>query len=270
MNDCPFYTFNHISYQDYESHRVSKAMNRTRFNPSPNECEQAYANISEHKSKRAQNDFHVKHENTNEPNSSSISHHDIAKETSRSNVIPQFHWYENRVDCIKRRIESVLMQRYNECSWKPSSMIFDYDGDVKKAIFISLIICLHSILRPVSQHIEWKIKFSSISILHTDIDFFFELNINPIDYENEELKTLSRYALEYIDSKVDRDYESKRILFMDINKTSNSIENSNETTSLDKEKQPSPRHKLKVWYYYKLTECIDIPLFKHILDTFIS
>lgn len=104
---------------------------------------------------------------------------------------------------------------------------------------------------------------------------FFELNINPNDYENEELKSLSRYALEYIDTKVNRDYKSKRNLFMTIERKPFSLENSLETIldendstlSFNENEQVNVR-KIKTWYYYKLTECIDIPLFKHILDAF--
>ena len=167
---------------------------------------------------------------------------------------------DDRNEYIKRKIDDILMEKYSAGRpWKPSSLIFNYDGNVRNAVFISLIICLHSVHRPINQRIEWNVRLSSLSILHIDHEVFFELNINPNDYENEGLKSLSRYALEYIDTKVDRDYKAKRNLFMTIEGKPSSLENSTSSFNM---------RKIKTWYYYKLTECIDIPLFKHILDAF--
>lgn len=167
---------------------------------------------------------------------------------------------DDRNEYIKRKIDDILMEKYSDGrSWKPSSLIFTYDGNVRKAVFISLIICLHSVHRPINQRIEWNVRLSSLSILHIDHEVFFELNINPNDYENEGLKSLSRYALEYIDTKVDRDYKAKRNLFMTIEEKPFSLGN-----------EQVIKRKIKTWYCYKLTECIDIPLFKHILDAFTS
>ena len=93
------------------------------------------------------------------------------------------------------------------------------------------------------QRIEWNIKFSSLSILHINHEVFFELNINSDDYENNELKLLSRYVLEYIDIKLDHDYKCKRTLFIETKK-----KDQMNGTLIDIHSQ-----KLKVWCYYRIT-----------------
>lgn len=239
MNESPFY--------DQDIKKGQLMIEQPLVNPS--QCQQT----SEHMPKRVQEDF----------NKHTLSPHD----KDWSSIPHEIDYHDVRNDYIKRKINDILMEKYGAGrSWKPSSLIFNYDGNVRKAIFISLIICLHSVHRPINQRIEWNIRLSSLSILHINHEVFFELNINPNDYENEELKSLSRYALEYIDTKVNRDYKSKRNLFMTIERKPFSLENSLETI-LDENEQVNMR-KIKTWYYYKLAECIDIPLFKHLLDAF--
>lgn len=276
MNDSPFYTSRYAYDQDTKKHQVIvlSPVNSNKSSSQYKQTNKHIENASEHTPKRVQEDFNT--EEVISINKNSLSPHDKDRSSGPTSIPHEICWHNVRTDYIKRKINDILMKKYSAGRpWKPSSLIFNYDGNVRKAIFISLIICLHSVHRSINQHIEWNIRFSSLSILHINNEVFFELNINPNDYENEELKSLSRYALEYIDSKVDRDYKSKRNLFMDIEEKPFSLKNSlgmisdeyDSTLSSNENEQINIR-KIKTWYYYKLTECIDIPLFKHILDAF--
>lgn len=276
MNESPFYTSRHNYDQDIKKGQVMIVQPPVNSNKSSSQCQQTskhIENASKHTPKRVQKDFNTEEININKH---SLSPHDKEGSSDSTSIPHEIDCHDERNDYIKRKINDILMEKYSAGRpWKPSSLIFNHDGNVRKAIFISLIICLHSVHRPINQRIEWNVRFSSLSILHINHEVFFELNINPNDYENEELKSLSRYALEYIDTKVNRDYKSKRNLFMTIERKPFSLENSLETIldgndstlSFNENEQVNVR-KIKTWYYYKLTECIDIPLFKHILDAF--
>lgn len=179
---------------------------------------------------------------------SSFQEHELALKNHRN------YLRQERLDELFKRIFS------SDQPWSQSQLTLNYDENIQHAIIIATIICLHSIHTSMLQHTLFDIKFQSISVLHKNHSSYFELNINPIDYENEQLKQISKYILEYIDIRVDRDYKCKQVTFVECNQ--------NDEKSKVMINNRFGR-KVITHYYYKISEFINIPIFKHILDVFI-